>query len=96
MKLNKTILSHGLTALVAMSVTAGVSPSVSKRAISFKTAWERKDPGLIVDRWEARDLVIVNHGNLLYSIFADEEISQEVLNLYLENLEELDKLEGLK
>ena len=69
--MKKQILKYAISFFAGVSVSLGTMGAVTKRVNNVRIAWEHKDVGIILDIWEARDRVIVNHGDLLESLAKD-------------------------
>ena len=95
--MKKQILKYAISFFAGVSVSVGTMGAVTKRISNVRIAWEKKDFGVILDIWEARDKVIVNHGALLESLAkSDGKIKLEEVKEYAIIYSELNALENIK
>ena len=95
--MKKQILKYAISFFAGVSVSLGTMGAVTKRVNNVRIAWEQKDFGIILDIWEARDKVIVGHGDLLETLAKGEgKIDLEEVKEYAIIYRELNQLENIE
>ena len=91
------LLKYALSFFAGVSVSVGTMGAVTKRVANVRIAWEAKDFGIILDIWEARDAVIVGHGELLESLAKGEgKIDLKEVKEYAMIYRELNQLDNIE
>jgi len=90
-------LKYAISFFAGASISLGAVGAITKRVNNVKIAIEKRDPGIIIDIWEARDTVIVNHGSLLETL-ANENGKIELADIkeYAIEYQKLNQLENIE
>ncbi len=97
MKLNSPLIKYGLSFLAGASISAGTIGAITKRVSNVKIAIEKRDITLIPKIWEARDRVIVDHGELLETLAKEQgKVSLDTIRDYALHYQTLNQLENIE
>ena len=95
--MKRQILINALSFFAGVSVSVGTIGAVTKRVSNVKIAIEKREIGLIPRIWEARDRVIVGHGELLETLAnRNGKIELEEVKDYAITYRELNRLENIE